>query len=76
MQMSTLKGWHGGHLEEAPKEELRRLIQKGSYCSRMSFTYDAHIFLPPSVCSLNEHHTLGYEVDFLNNIVAKCHLNS
>lgn len=29
MQMSTLKGWHGGHLEEAPREELRRLTPKG-----------------------------------------------
>lgn len=30
MQMSTLKGWHGGHLEEAPKEELRHLTPKGT----------------------------------------------
>lgn len=29
MQMSTLKGWHGGHLEEAPKEELRHLTLRG-----------------------------------------------
>lgn len=30
MQMNTLKGWHGGHLEEAPKEELRHLTPKGT----------------------------------------------
>lgn len=38
MQMSTLKGWHGGHQEEAPKEELRHLTLKGMiiyiYCMR------------------------------------------
>lgn len=30
MQMSTLKGWHGGLLGEAPKEEPRRLTPKGT----------------------------------------------
>lgn len=29
-QMSTLKGWHGGLLGEAPKEEPRRLTPKGT----------------------------------------------
>lgn len=30
MQMSTLRGWHGGLLEEDPKEELKLLIPKGT----------------------------------------------
>lgn len=29
-QTSTLKGWHGGLLEEAPKEELKHLTPKGA----------------------------------------------
>lgn len=46
MQMSTLKGWHGELPEEAPKEELRHLTQKGtiqSYYSHLQHT--SSIFL-------------------------------
>lgn len=30
MQMSTSKGWHGGHLGEAPKEGPRHSTPKGT----------------------------------------------
>lgn len=30
MRMNTLRGWRGGHLEEAPKEGLRLLTPKGT----------------------------------------------
>lgn len=38
MQMSTLKGWHGGRLEEVQKEELRGLTPKGNVLC-LSFTF-------------------------------------
>ncbi len=73
MQMSTLRGWHGGHQEEAPKVELRRLTPKGRYCS-LSVTLNAHIFLPLNESvKLNKlkHHTVVLK---LTVSLLMCHL--
>lgn len=45
MQMSILKGWHGGLLEEAPKEELRRSTQRGIVGGfPLKCSFSSHLF--------------------------------
>lgn len=52
MQMSTLKGWHGGHLEEAPKGELKHLTQKGMFAIHIYYTLHSGLTVRLLICHL------------------------
>lgn len=72
MQMSTLKGWHGELLEEAPKGELKHLTQKGTvdgYHSHLQHTscISLNTMINPTVNSPIEFQGPVFNLDFCDS---------